>query len=293
MNKSEIVWAKASQLLADTHLFDSELGRVQGVTPIAYPQGMELPATFREEACFRGEYEQGVRNTLEYLVHGRISLCYRLRGCSWARKFNGPAPQFEPSYTHCLRVTNYLLADADLPHRKGRLNQVSRYTPSSALICACLMVGLPIRSRKKSEYPEVRLGKPWAIAGVQPEQFTKSSDETMARFWRWVVQQERSDSRVEEFIRSAVERLYEGSTLLEMEDFVRNESTDTQNAFHMFWDKFGVSSALAYSFSRKSSQHKVGFLAGHIEISDDYDDINAVEIEESFLSKKASGNAAD
>ena len=288
MNKSEIAWAKASQLLADTHFFQSELNRVQGKNLVAYPQEMELPATFREEARLHKQYEHGVRNTLEYLVHGRISLCYRLRGCSWARTFNGPAPPFEPSYTHCLRVTNYLLADEALVRRTGKLDQVNRHTPSSALICACLMVGLPIRTRMKSEYPEVRLGKPWAIAGVQPEKFTKSSDETMARFWRWVVQQERSDSGVEEFIRSTVERLYEGSTLLEMEDFVRNGSTDTQNVFHMFRDKFGVSSSRAYSFRRKSSQHKVGFLAGHIEVPDDFDDMNAVEIEVSFLSNNAS-----
>ena len=256
MTKSHHLWSKAARLLSDQKFFDAERERVLADYPLLNSQGLgqgrrrrhvsgrwqtelipsDLDAA-RDELRKGGRYEKGIRNTLEYFVEGRVSLSYRLRGCGWARRFNGPAPPKRSSYFHKHLVERFL---SEMDSNRGQswdATESDRYTSNGAFICAALMAGLRIWSYYNSVNPDFRLGDPWAVAGLQPEDYGHPEDERMARFWRWALQQDVSDSRVEGFIADMVERLYGGANLKQLEEAIGNESA--REAYYLLRRDFG------------------------------------------------------
>lgn len=99
------------------------------------------------------------------------------------------------------------------------------------------MARLRMWSYRNSVNPDFRLGEPWAVAGLQPEDYGHPEDERMARFWRWTLQQDVSDSRVEGFIVDMVERLYGGANLKQLEEAIGNESA--REAYYLLRREFG------------------------------------------------------
>ena len=99
------------------------------------------------------------------------------------------------------------------------------------------MAGLRMWSYQNSVNPDFRLGDPWAVAGLQPEDYGHPEDERMARFWRWALQQDVSDSRVEGFIADMVERLYGGANLKQLQEAIGNESA--REAYYLLRRDFG------------------------------------------------------
>ena len=278
MTKSHHLWSRAATLLSDPRFFDSERERVLADYPLLNSQGLgqgrrrrhisgrwetelipdDLDAA-RDELRAGGRYEGGIRNTLEYFVEGRVSLSYRLRGCGWARRFNGPAPTKRSSYFLKHLVEKYL---SELDRRRGESGgaaEVDRYTSNGAFICAALMAGLRIWSYQNSVNPDLRLGEPWAVAGLQPEDYGHPDDERMARFWRWAVQQDVSDPRVEDFVADMVDRLYGGADLKQLREAIAKECSDARRAYYLLRREFGFNEEQdRYFWSMKTEEGDAG-----------------------------------
>ena len=146
MTKSQRLWLRAARLLSDRGLFDAERERVldehpllnshglgqtwrrrRSVSPDGRPSGRWEPERLpddlvaaREELRAGGQSEAGIRNTLEFFVEGRVSLSYRLQGCVWARRFNGPAPPRRSSYGLKHEVERYLGRDGQASGEERR-----------------------------------------------------------------------------------------------------------------------------------------------------------------------------
>ena len=134
MTKSQQLWLRAARLLSDPGFFDAARERVLAAYPLLNSHGLGqvcrrrriISADSTHSGCWEteripdnldaardalragGQYERGIRNTLEYFVEGRVSLSYRLKGCGWARRFNGPAPPKRSSYALRHEVESYL-----------------------------------------------------------------------------------------------------------------------------------------------------------------------------------------
>ena len=192
MTKSQLLWSRATRLLSEPAVFASERDRVLADVPLLNSHGlgqvrrrrsvpsangqhsghweMEFvsgdPEAARDELRAGGRYERGIRNTLEYFVEGRVSLSYRLKGCGWARRFNGPAPPKRSSYGLKHAAESYL-HEMDERRRQGGMEVgTDRYTSNGAFICAALMAGVRIWTYQNSVNPDLRLGEPWAVAGL-------------------------------------------------------------------------------------------------------------------------------
>ena len=258
MTKSHHLWSRAATLLSDPRFFDSERERVLADYPLLNSQGLgqgrrrrhisgrwetelmpdDLDAA-RDELRAGGRYEGGIRNTLEYFVDGRVTLSYRLRGCGWARRFNGPAPPKRSSYFHKHLVEAYLSEMDGRREESGEVAEGHRYTSNGSFICAALMAGLRIWTYQNSVNPDLRLGKPWAVAGLQPEDYGHPDDERMARFWRWAVQQDVSDPRVEDFVADTVDRLYGGVDLKRLREAIAEGCSEAKMAYYLLRREFG------------------------------------------------------
>lgn len=296
MTKSQHLWLRAARLLSDPGFFDSERERVLATYPMLNSHGLgqlhrrissagsrhsgrrETERTpddldsARDELRAGGQHEKGIRNTLEYLVKGRVSLSYRLKGCGWARRFNGPSPPKRSSYHLKHQVESYLREmDKNKETAKG-----DRYTSNGAFICAALMAGLRIWSYKDSVNPDLRLGKPWAVAGLQPEDYTHPNDKYMAKFWRWAVQQDTSDPHVEDFVADTVDLLYRGADLKQLRESVAQGCFEARNVYERLRHQFG------FKISDKTVPSRLGFMAGQIEVPDDFDSMGTPEIEKMF-----------
>ncbi len=308
MTKSQRLWSKAARLLSEPGFFDSERERVLADYPLLNSHGLgqmrrrrrifsedgaysgrwetelipdDLDAA-RNELRAGGRYEGGIRNTLEYFVEGRVSLSYRLRGCGWARRFNGPAPPKRSSYGLKHEVESYLKKKDRLREESGGTAGRDRYTSNGAFVCAALMVGLRIWSYQDSVNPDLRLGKPWAVAGLQPEDYGHPDDERMAKFWRWAVQQDSSDPRVEDFIADLVELLYGGVDLKRLQEAIARGCPEARAAYDSLRSEFGFKRECVPIPDGKASSRRLGFMAGQIEVPDDFDSMGGPEIEEMF-----------
>ena len=254
MTKSQQLWLRASRLLSEPEFFDAERERVLAEYPLLNSHGLgqvchrrrisgdwkiqsipeDLEAA-RDELRAGRRVAGGIRNTLEYFVEGRVSLSYRLRGCSWARPFNGPAPQKRSSYGLKHAVERYL---REKDQRRGA-TQVDRYTSNGAFICAALMAGLRTWSYRDSLNPDFRLGKPWAVAGLQPEDYGDPTDQRMAKFWRWAVQQYASAPFVYDFISDTVAALYNGADLQQMQEEFAKACPEALEVYYHLRREFG------------------------------------------------------
>ena len=302
MTKSQRLWLRAARLLSDRGFFDAERERVleeypllnshglgqtrrvrRAVSPDGTPSGRpetecmpeDLEAA-RDELRARGCYERGIRNTLEYLAEGRVSVSYRLTGCGWARRFNGPAPPRRSSHGLKHEVERYLDATDKRRATNGEMAQTGRHTSSGAFICAALMAGLRMWTYKDSIYPDFRLGKPWAVAGMQPEDYNHPDDERMARFWRWAVQHDVSDPLVEDFVADTVDLLYGGADLAQLRSAVARGCYEAQDVYDRLRREFG------YVLPDAPEPSRLGFMAGQIEVPDDFDSMGGPEIEKLF-----------
>ena len=307
MTKSRRLWDKASHLLIDVAYFESERSKVLAAHPSLNSRGLGFLSRSlggrkirsvedlklledwesKEFAALRdalrpgGSDEQGIRNTLEYFVDGRISLSYRLRGCSQGKRFNGPAPPKTSSYRLKQSVESYL---RETDRRKGKVDEEtksSRYTANGAFICASLMVGLKIWTYYGSINPDLRIGEPWAVAGLQPEDYARSGEEAMARFWRWVVQLDRNDPVLDEFIGNTIDLLYSGASLQRL----RHEMVRAEEAARMTYEDLVLE--FRDGVLRSENQDikplsRVGFLEGEIEVPDDFNEMGAEEISRLF-----------
>ena len=264
MTKSQHLWAKAARLLSEPEFFDSERERILADYPLLNSHGLgqvshrrrisgrweteripdDLDAA-RDELRAGGQYEGGIRNTLEYFVKGRVSLSYRLRGCGWARCFNGPSPPKRSSYGLKHDVERYLGQRGSEAYHFRRYETNDRaaprdpYTSNGAFVCAALMVGLRIWSYQDSINPDLRLGKPWAVAGLQPEDYGHPDDERMAKFWRWAVQQDASDPYVKDFIADTVELLYDGADLKRLDEALGRACSEALEVYYGLRREFG------------------------------------------------------
>lgn len=230
----------------------------------------------REELRAGGHSEAGIRNTLEYFAEGRVSLSYRLQGCGWARRFNGPAPPRRSSYGLKHEVECYLDEMDKRRATNGGGAPTGRYTSNGAFICAALMAGLQMWTYKDSINPDFRLGKPWAVAGMQPEDYGHPDDERMARFWRWTVQRSVSDPQIEDFIADTVDLLYDGADLKQLRDAVAQSRSKARDVYDRLRREFG------FALADEPATSRFGFMAGQIEIPDDFDSMGGPEIEQMF-----------
>lgn len=301
MTNNQVFWAQSHRLLSEPRQFEAERTRVLDSYPLLHSQGIgqvqrkrmhhneitfetyppDLQTT-RDELRAGGIHEPGIRNTLEYFVRGRISLSYRLRGCNWARHFNGPAPPRESSYFLSQSVGAYLHKINPLPASIDNSKRTKLYASNGAFICACLMVGLRVWRYRNSIHPDIRLGRPWAVAGLRPEEFGHPRDVMMAKFWRWAIQQDCSDPYVEEFISLAVDRLYDGANLQDMRELMHQQGDQIQTTFLTLCKRFGLYDTDTASIEAHHSHTRIGFLAGRIKVPDDFDEMGTSEIEKMF-----------
>ena len=298
MTKSQRLWLRAARLLSDPEFFDAERERVLAAYPLLNSYGLgqvrrrrriisadsthsgcweteRIPADLdaaRDALRAGGQYERGIRNTLEYFVEGRVSLSYRLKGCGWARRFNGPAPPKRSSYALKHEVESYL---RELDRcREGTGSD--RHTSNGAFICAALMAGLRIWSYQDSVNPDLRLGKPWAVAGLQPEDYSYPDDERLAKFWRWAVQQDIGAPPIEDFIADTVDLLYSGANLKQLQEAVARGGSEAREAYDRLRRAFG------FEIFAGAVSSRLGFMAGHIEVPDDFDSMGGPEMEKMF-----------
>ncbi len=289
-------------LLADPEFFDEErervltdypllnsygLGQVRRRRRIVSPDGVcsarweteHIPADLdaaRADLRAGGQHERGIRNTLEYFVEGRVSVSYRLKGCGWARRFNGPAPPKCSSYVLKHEVESYLRKMDSRHGENGSEAKNNRYTSNGAFICAALMAGLRIWSYRSSVNPDLRVGKPWAVAGLQPEDYSCDGDARMAKFWRWLVQQDARHPRMEDFIADTVDLLYRGADLKNLEETVAGGCWEARETYDRLRHEFGFPS------SAETVSSRLGFMVGEIEVPDDFDSIGDAEIGRMF-----------
>lgn len=297
MTKSQHLWLRAARLLSDAGFFDEERERVLADYPLLNSYGLgqvrrrvvsansargeteRIPADLdaaRDDLRAGGQYEQGIRNALEYFVEGRVSVSYRLKGCGWARRFNGPAPPKRSSYFLKHQVESYLRKlDAEREQNSGGAGR--RYTSNGAFICAALMAGLRIWSYRDSVNPDLRVGKPWAVAGLQPEDYSRPDDERMAKFWRWVVQQNIGDPLVEDFISDTVGLLYEGADLDRLQARLGSGCFEAKETYDRLRREFGGLPPFG-----ETPPSRLGFMVGQIAVPDDFDSMGASETERMF-----------
>ena len=307
MTQNHVLWSKATRMLSDSTLFDRERERVLTQYPLLNSRGLgfierKRYADFGLENSLRnstieripndlemsrkalqtgGACENGIRNTLAYIVEGHVSVSYRLRGCAWARRFNGPAPSRQSSFRLANRVELYH-SDRNRQRRTlGDLAERDPRTSNGAFICAALMLGLQIWQYQSSIHPDLRLGKPWAVAGLQPEDFGDLQDIQMAKFWRWVAQHEITDEELERFVDRTVELLYEGASLDALETSVREEGTGRYETYESLVHKYERETGILV-FDPSEQRTRFGFMAGEIDIPEDFDTMGREEIEELF-----------
>ena len=302
MTKSQYLWLRAARLLSDPGFFDVERERVLTDYPLLNSHGLGqvwrhrrivsadsthsarretecIPADLdaaRDDLRAGGQHEQGIRNTLEHFVETRVSVSYRLKGCGWARHFNGPAPPKCSSYTLKHEVESYLRELDACREKNGGGAESNRYTSNGAFICAALMAGLRIWSYRGSVNPDLRVGKPWAVAGLQPEDYSHPDDERMAKFWRWVVQQDVSNSKIEDFIADTVDLLYSGADLKQLQVAVAGGCSEVRETYDRLRREFG------FPPSGETVLSRLGFMAGQIEVPDDFDNMGDAEIGKMF-----------
>ncbi|MCY4128772.1 MAG: hypothetical protein OXG15_05960 [Gammaproteobacteria bacterium] len=310
MLKNRRLWDTASRLLSDPDFFESQRNKTLESHPLLNSRGLGFPLrsqrgdpirkaeeltlleaeeahdfeTSRDALRSGGRFEQGIRNTLEYFVDGRISLSYRLRGCAQPKRFNGPAPPKTSSYRLRHSVESYL---RERDRRTGKVKEEiasDRYTANGAFICAALMVGLKIWTYKGSIHPDLRIGEPWAVAGLQPEDYVRPREEVMARFWRWVVQLDQNDPVQDDFIADTIDLLYSGANLERLRFAILRADEPARSTYQDLILEFRDGSSRRGKQNEKA-RSRIGSLLGEIEIPDDFNEMGAEEITSLFEGK--------
>lgn len=307
MSKNRRLWDTASRLLSDSDYFDSVRNRTLESYPLLNSRGLGIPLRSRggrairtleelkdlEESDVRefdsardslrsdGRNERGIRNTLEYFVNGRISLSYRLRGCTQQKRFNGPAPGKRSSYVLKRSVESYLQEKDRRSGMEKRSPSPNRYTANGAFICASLMVGLKIWTYKGSINPDLRIGEPWAVAGLQPEDYVRPREEVMARFWRWVVQLDRSDPVLDTFQADTIDLLYDGASLERLRYSILRADERARSTYQDLILEFRDGLVLSDMDNAKPLS-RIGSLVGEIEVPEDFNEMGAEEITRLF-----------
>lgn len=305
MTKSQRMWRRAAKLLSDPGFFESERARVLEENPSLNSYGLGqarrrrkipghngrdewetelIPADLgaaREELQAGGKHEPGIRNTLEYLAKARVPLSYRLRGCGWARRFNGPAPARRSSYGLKHDVESHLRGlDAKNPRGNEPDAEADRYTSNGAFVCAALMADLQMWTFRDSVNPSFRLGRPWAVAGLQPRDYESEEDEQMANFWRWVARHDVSNSHEERFIGDTVRLLYDGADLQRLRSEMNRGGSSAREVFDRLRREFGAEFGVA--LPGDSPTIELGFMDGEMLLPEDFDQMFGDQIEQMF-----------
>ncbi len=130
------------------------------------------------------------------------------------------------------------------------------------------------------------LGKPWAVAGLQPEDYGHSRDECMAKFWRWVVQQDIQDPVMKDFIADTAGLLYDGANLEQLQKSIERGCWQAREVYDKLRSKFGLEPEYTPTIIGEPSLQRLGFLAGQIKAPDDFNRMGSHEIEK-MLGKNA------
>lgn len=303
MSRNRKLWDTASRFLSDAEYFESERNKVLETNPLLNSRGLGFPVRSKRGYIVRtleelslldesetlefeaartslkigGEYEQGIRNTLEYFVDGRISLSYRLRGCIQRKRFNGPAPSKKASYALKHSVEAYLREKDCRSDAIEDTPESSRYTANGAFICAALMVGLKIWTYTGSLNPDLRIGEPWAVAGLQPDDYVLPHEEIMARFWRWAVQLNRNNAELDDFLADTIDLLYSGASLEKLRFAMLRADEPAKMIYQDLILEFR--DGLDQSSKQNSKSHsRLGCLVEEIEVPDDFNEMGADEI---------------
>lgn len=307
MSNNRRLWDLSSRLLADDAYFNSRRDEVLDTYSLLNCHGLGLPKRSnqgrsissaleiekldpveadelqeaRQALRSGGQYENGIRNTLKYFVEGRISLSYRLRGCSQSRRSNNPAPPRHSSYYLKQQVESFLRKKVSQGSSMADSTTKHWYTANGAFICACLMVNLKIWTYRGSAHPDLRIGKPWAVAGLKPEEYPLPDEEHAAKFWRWVVQQDPVMPKMSDFISDTIELLYSGASLENLEQSMSKAGSPASEIYKYLQSEFGTRSSGQPASTMKTSK-RIGFLDGQIKVPDDFNQMGAEEIERMF-----------
>ena len=307
MSNNRRLWDLSSRLLADETFFNSRRDEVLATYPLLNCHGLGLPKRSnqgrsisstleieelepveanelqkaRQALRSGGQYENGIRNTLKYFVEGRISLSYRLRGCSQSRRSNNPAPARQSSYYLKHQVESFLRRKVTQDSPLAGSTPMHWYTANGAFICACLMVNLKFWTYRGSAHPDLRIGEPWAVAGLKPEEYARPDEEHAAKFWRWVVQQDPVMPKMSDFISDTIELLYGGASLENLEHSMSKAGSPAREIYKYLQSEFGTGNS-EQPLSAMNTSKRIGFLDGQIKVPDDFNQMGAEEIERMF-----------
>ena len=98
----------------------------------------------------------------------------------------------------------------------------------------------------------------------------------MAKFWRWAVRQDTSDPHVKDFVVDTVDLLYNGADLGQLQESIARGCLEARNVYNRLRHQFG------FEISDKTVSSRLGFMAGQIEVPDDFDNMGSPEIEQVF-----------
>lgn len=307
MTVNQRLWSLANRLLDDAEFFESERSKVLRRQPMLNSRGLGYPMrahrgrpvckledlqklepgeiseleNARDSLRSGGRYEQGIKNTLEYFVRARVSLSYRLRGYGQPKRFNGAAPPKRSSYGLKHDVESFFRERDGRIETRANEGHVNRYTANGAFICAALMVGIKMWTYRGSINPDFRIGKPWAVAGLQPEDYSRSSERIMANFWRWVVQVESSDPVVDDFIADTVDLLYSGASLSRLRSAILRAENPARTVYQNLLSDFNTVIGQTMTSNRQTLS-RIGFLIGEIDVPDDFNNMGSPEITKSI-----------
>ena len=119
------------------------------------------------------------------------------------------------------------------------LHRLTDIRPTGRLFVRPSWLGCGHGLNQDSLNPDFRLGKPWAVAGLQPEDYGDPTDQHMAKFWRWAVQQYASDPSVYGFISDTVAALYNRADLQQMKEALRKAYPGALEVYYRLRREFG------------------------------------------------------
>ena len=307
MTRNQELWDQANHLLVNREYFESERDRVLEALPLLNSQGLGfVPNQHRGRQILSveklktlnsherhefeisrdslrkgGECVQGIRNTLEYFAEGRIAVSYRLQGCSRQKRINGMLPQKCSSYVLKHRAESFLLDNDKRFSETASRAKVNRCVANGAFLCASLMVGIKLTTYRNSIHPDLRIGRPWAVAGLLSENYVQPRKEHMSRFWRWVAQNDSNDPSIDAFTRSTIDLLYSGASLEELESALDQSDELTQRVHLNLMTEFESIHGRVMDQKSKVSK-RIGMFDGKFQVPYDFDEMYSEEIARMF-----------
>ena len=307
MTRNQELWDRANHILVNREYFESERDRVVEENPLLTSQGLGfVPNQQRGRPILsvekleslspheRHEFEisrdslrkggqcvQGIRNTLEYFAEGRIAVSYRLQGCSRQKRINGVVPQKCSSYVLKHRAEGFLLDNDKRFSETASSAKVNRCVANGAFLCASLMVGIKLTTYRTSIHPDMRIGRPWAVAGLLPEDYVQPRKEHMSRFWRWVAKTDSNDPSIDAFTCSTIDLLYSGANLEELESAIDQSDEHTQGVYLNLMTEFESIHGRVMDQESKVSK-RIGMFDGEFRVPYDFDEMYSEEIAKMF-----------